>query len=100
MSLYFDTFGERLIDIPPKCDQTSAAMAEADAEEQKAEAQHRANVNTAVTAAALVFAGAVILGSSAASVAAAEASRPVIIQEPAPAPSNCVYHGRSSCPGY
>ena len=59
MSLYFDTFGERLIDIPPKCDQTSAAMAEADAEEQKAEAQHRANVNTAVTAAALVFAGAV-----------------------------------------
>jgi hypothetical protein len=84
------------MDIPSKCDQASGAMAEADAEEQKAEADHRENVNTAVTAAALVFAGAVILGSSAASVAAAEASRPVIIQEPAPAPSNCVYHGGSS----
>jgi len=93
---YMDTFGERLINIPSECDHANAAMAEANAEEQKAEAEHRENVNTAVTAAALVFAGAVILGSSAASVAAAEASRPVIIQEPAPAPSNCVYHDGNS----
>jgi hypothetical protein len=82
---YMDVFGERLIGIPSQCDQASAGMAEADAEEQKAEADHQANVNTAMSAAALVFAGAVILGTSAASVAAAEASRPVIIQEPAPA---------------
>jgi hypothetical protein len=87
MATYFDTFGERLVNIPSECDHASSAMAEASAEEQQAEVNHQANVNTATTAAALLFAGAVVLGSS---VASAEASRPIIVQSP-PVQNNYYY---------
>jgi hypothetical protein len=46
---YFDTFGERLINIPTECDHASATMAQAEAQEQRAEIQHQANVNAAAT---------------------------------------------------
>ena len=32
---YFDTFGERLINIPTECDHASATMAQAEAQESK-----------------------------------------------------------------
>lgn len=76
---YFDTFGERLIGIPAKCEHASAAMAEASAEEQQAEAEHQANLNAAATTTAIVLGAALI---TAGSVAAAEASRPIIVQSP------------------
>lgn len=84
---YFDTFGERLINIPTECDRAQAGMAEAAAREQDAEAQHQANVNAAVNAAELIFAGAVVYGSA---VSAAQASRPIIIQSP-PIQNNYYY---------
>jgi hypothetical protein len=76
---YFDTFGERMINIPTECDRAEAGMSEASAREQQAEAQHQANVNAAVNAAELIFAGAVVYGSA---VSAAEANRPIVIQSP------------------
>ena len=76
---YFDTFGERMINIPTECDRAEAGMAEASAREQQSEVQHQANVNAAVNAAELIFAGAVVYGSA---VSAAEANRPIIIQSP------------------
>jgi hypothetical protein len=75
---YFATLGERLIDIPSKCQQASGAIAEANAEEQQAEAKHAANVNTALTAAALVFVGTAIVASN---VGAAAATRPTVVQQ-------------------
>ena len=51
---YFDTFGERMINIPTECDRAEAGMAEASAREQQAEVQHQANVNAAVNAAELI----------------------------------------------
>lgn len=75
---YFATFGERLIDIPSKCQQASGAIAEANAEEQRAEAKHAANANTALTAAVLVFVGTALVASN---VGAAAATRPPVVQQ-------------------
>lgn len=72
---YFETFGERLINIPSKCDQAKATMQQAQAQEQQAEAEHQVNVSRALNAAALAFAGAVIYTTA---VSAAAASRPVV----------------------
>lgn len=76
---YFDTFGERLINIPTECDHARAAMAEADAQERQAEIQHQANVNAAATATAVVLGTALL---AAGTVAAAEANRPIVVQSP------------------
>ncbi len=91
---YFDTFGERLVNIPSQCDHASQAMAEADTQERKAEVEHQANVNAAMTATAVVL-GTAILAAGA--VAAAEASRPIIVQNPPPAPVGPVY---TNCTDY
>jgi hypothetical protein len=45
---YFNTFGQRMVAVPSKCDQAADSMQEASAEEQKAEAEHSQNVNTAL----------------------------------------------------
>lgn len=87
VSNYFDTFGERMINVPTECDWAQAGMAEAAAKEQEAEAQHQANVNAAIKAAELIFAGAVVYGTA---VSAAEANRPVVIQTP-PVQNNYYY---------
>jgi hypothetical protein len=79
MSNYFDTFGERMINVPTQCDRAQASMVAAAAQQQQAQAQHQANVNTAINAAELIFAGAVVYGTA---VSAAEASRPIIVQSP------------------
>jgi hypothetical protein len=72
---YFQTFGQRLIAIPDKCEQASAAMAEASAEEQQAEAEHRENVNHALAISAVIFAStALAMGE----VGAAAATRPPV----------------------
>ena len=84
---YCQTFGERLIDIPSRCDQASAAMAQAEADEQRAETEHQANVNAATTAVAVVL-GATLIAAG--TVAAAEASRPIIVQSP-PVETNNYY---------
>jgi hypothetical protein len=72
---YFSTFGQRMVGVPTKCDQVAEAMAEASAEEQKAEVEHSQNVSTAVNAAALVFAGTVLFATA---VGAAAATRPPV----------------------
>jgi hypothetical protein len=82
-------FGERLIDVPSKCEHASATMALANAQEQQAELPHQANVNAAVTASAVVL-GAVLI--TAGTVAAAEESRPVIVEAPPPIPVRTVCH--------
>jgi len=82
---YFTIFGERLIDIFSKCQQASGAIAEANAEEQQAEAKHAANVNTALTAAALVLVGTALVASN---VGAASATRPPVVQQ------NNYFYGR------
>lgn len=87
VSNYFDTFGERMINVPTECDRAQAGMAEAAAKEQEAEARHQANVNAAINAAELIFAGAVIYGTA---VSAAQASRPIIVQSP-PVQNNYYY---------
>jgi hypothetical protein len=87
VSGYFDTFGERMINVPTECDRAQAGMAEADAKEQEAEAKHQANVNAAINAAELIFAGAVVYGTA---VSAAQASRPIIVQSP-PVQNNYYY---------
>ncbi|MBV8137744.1 MAG: hypothetical protein JO121_19265 [Deltaproteobacteria bacterium] len=74
---YFETFGGRLINIPTQCVQASKAMVAADTEEQQAEVAHQANVNRALTAAAIVFAGTVVYASA---VGAAAATRPPVVQ--------------------
>lgn len=84
--VYCQTFGERLIDIPSKCDHASAAMAQAAADEQRAETQHQANVNAATTAVAVVLGATLIAAGS----VAAEASRPIIVQSP-PVENNNYY---------
>jgi len=72
---YFSTFGQRMVAVPTRCDQAAGAMAEASAEEQKAEVEHSQNVSTAVNAAALVFAGTVLFATA---VGAAAAARPPV----------------------
>jgi hypothetical protein len=72
---YFSTFGQRMVAVPTKCDQAAGAMAEANAEEQKAEVEHSQNVSTAVNAAALVFAGTVLFTTA---VGEAAATRPPV----------------------
>ena len=57
---YFNTFGERMINIPTECDRAQAAMADASAREEQAEAQHQAHVAAALNAAELLFAGTVV----------------------------------------
>jgi len=84
---YFSTFGERMINVPTECDQAQAGMVDASAREQQAEAEHQANVTAAVNAAELLFAGAVVYGST---VSAAQASRPIIVQSP-PVQNNYYY---------
>ncbi|MFZ0890100.1 MAG: hypothetical protein WA005_16775 [Candidatus Binataceae bacterium] len=76
---YFETFGGRLINIPSQCDAASGAMAQAREEERQAEIQHQANVNAAMTAATVILGTALV---AAGTVAAAEASRPIIVQNP------------------
>ena len=61
---YWNTFGSRLISIPDRCTQMEQAMAKASQQEQQAEANHRANVNTALIAASVLFAGAVAVESA------------------------------------
>ncbi len=94
---YFDTFGERLINIPTECDHASATMAQAEAQEQ-AEIQHQANVNAAATVGAVVLGTAIL---AAGTVAAAEASRPIIVQSQPTVPTRRVCTdiggGRLSC---
>lgn len=75
---YFETFGERMINVPTQCNQAQAQMAAAQASVQQAQAQHQANIAAAVNAAELIFAGAVVYES-------AVASRPVYIQQNSPA---------------
>jgi hypothetical protein len=75
---YFTTFGERLIDIPAKCDQAGQQLTEASAEEQQAEISHTQNVNNALTAAAVVFMGTALVAGE---VGAAAATRPPVIQQ-------------------
>ncbi len=87
LSNSFDTFGERMISVPTECDRAQAGMAEAAAKEQEDEANHQANVNAAVNAAELIFAGAVVYGTA---VSAAQASRPIIVQSP-PVENNYYY---------
>jgi hypothetical protein len=82
---YFATLGLRLTDIPSKCQQASGAIAQADAEEQQAEAKHTANVNTALTAAALLFVGTALVASN---LGAAAATRPPVVQQ------NNYYYGQ------
>ena len=87
VSNYFDTFGERMINVPIECDRAQAAMAQATQQEQEAEAQHQANVNAAINAAELLFAGAIVYGTA---VSAAQASRPIVVQSP-PVQNNYYY---------
>ncbi len=87
VSNYFDTFGERMINVPTECDRAQAAMAQATQQEQDAEAQHQANVNAAINAAELLFAGAIVYGTA---VSAAQASRPIVVQSP-PVQNNYYY---------
>jgi hypothetical protein len=75
---YFSTFGNRLINIPYQCDQAKSAMTEASAEEQQAELNHKENVNNAMTASAVVFAGTVFFASA---VGSAAATRPPVVQQ-------------------
>jgi hypothetical protein len=82
---YFATFGQRLIDIPANCQQARGAIAEANAEEQQAEARHAANVNTALTAAAMVFVGTALVAGN---VGASAATRPPVVQQ------NNYFYGR------
>jgi hypothetical protein len=72
---YFSTFGHRLMNIPVQCQQSSSSMAAASAQEQQDEIDHKANVNNALTAAAVVFAGTVLFAST---VGAAAATRPPV----------------------
>jgi hypothetical protein len=72
---YFATFGQRMIRVPEECDQAASTMAEASAEEQKAESEHAQNVSTAINAAALVFAGTVLFATA---VGTAAATRPPV----------------------
>jgi hypothetical protein len=75
---YFETFGGRLIDIPTKCEQASAAMTQASGQEQQAEAEHQTNVNRTLAAAAVLFTGAVVFTSA---VGAAAATRPPVTEQ-------------------
>ncbi len=72
---YFATFGQRMIRVPEECDQAANTMAEASAEEQKAESEHAQNVSTAINAAALVFAGTMLFATA---VGTAAATRPPV----------------------
>lgn len=58
------TFGSRLVSIPDRCAQMEQALQEASTEEQNAEANHQTNVNRAMVAAGVLFAGAVALESA------------------------------------
>jgi hypothetical protein len=75
---YFSTFGERMINVPTQCDRAQAGMAEASAQEQQAEISHSKNVNNAMTAAAVVFAGTVLFASA---VGSAAATRPPVTEQ-------------------
>lgn len=68
-------FGNTMISIPSRCDQANAQMAEASLEEQQAEVKHQANVNRAMTAAAVIFAGTAMVAGE---VGAAAATRPPV----------------------
>jgi hypothetical protein len=61
---YWITFGSRLSSIPSRCAQMEQALQEAGTEEQTAEANHQTNVNRAMIAAGVLFAGAVALESA------------------------------------
>lgn len=74
---YCRVFGNRLIDIPVKCQQAGTAMSEASAQEQQAEVNHTQNVNNALTAAAVVFAGTVLFATA---VGSAAATQPPVVQ--------------------
>jgi hypothetical protein len=74
---YCRVFGNRLIDIPVKCQQAGSAMAEASSQEQQAEINHSQNVNAALTTAAVVFAGAVLFATA---VGSAAATQPPVVQ--------------------
>ena len=82
---YFSTFGERLIDIPAKCDRAGQQLNEASAEEQQAEINHTQNVNNTLTAAAVVFMGTALVAGE---VGAAAATRPSVVQQ------NNYYYGQ------
>lgn len=84
-ALYFSTFGERLIDIPAKCDQAGQQLNEASAQEQQAEIKHTQNVNNALTAAAVVFMGTALVAGE---VGAAAATRPPVVEQ------NNYYYGQ------
>jgi hypothetical protein len=75
---YFSTFGERLIDIPAKCEQAGQQLDEASAQEQQAEIKHTQNVNNTLTAAAVVFMGTALVAGE---VGAAAATRPPVVQQ-------------------
>jgi len=87
ISNYFDTFGERMINVPTECDRAQSEM-EAAAKGQEAETKDQAKVNAAINAAELIFAGAVVYGTD---VSAAQASRPIVIQSP-PVQNNYYIH--------
>jgi hypothetical protein len=75
---YLSTFGERLIDVPAKCDQAGQQLTEASAQEQQAEITHAQNVDKALTAAAVVFMGTAMVAGE---VGAAAATRPPVVQQ-------------------
>ncbi len=68
-------FGNTMISIPSRCDQANAQMAEANLEEQQAEVKHQENVDRAMTAAAVIFAGTAM---AAGEIGAAAATRPPV----------------------
>lgn len=68
-------FGNTMISIPSRCDQANAQMAEANLEEQQAEIKHQENVDRAMTAAAVIFAGTAM---AAGEIGAAAATRPPV----------------------
>ncbi|HUY20349.1 MAG TPA: hypothetical protein VNE82_08795 [Candidatus Binataceae bacterium] len=74
------SFGNTLVSIPGRCDQAQAVIAEAETQEQEAEVEHQANVNRALTAAAMIFVGTVM--------AAGEVGAAVVNQENANAQSS------------
>jgi hypothetical protein len=61
---YFSGLGSTLVNIPPKCDQASKALAEDASQAQQAEAQYQTNVNRALLVAGAIFAGAVVVESA------------------------------------
>jgi hypothetical protein len=86
----FQSFANTLVSIPARCDQAQAQMAQSSVEEQQAEVQHQANVNRALIAAGVLFAGTALVAGE---VGAAAATRP-------PVTNNSIYVNQYNRYGY